>query len=225
MSRAIVARVVLLFIPVFFAWAFLSPRVIAPWVVGANELWVSAFYGQYVPEVVRKEDQTWKIDTNLFLAAEKFPNNSFQPQIRLGGPAVVELGDFSNLTLAFPLYWLLVLCFRPRILLLLKGTGWLMLLILPIAALDIYYQTTKAVLGVDGVEMLRVWDEGYVFIPNLPSEIVLKVLKPIQDASFYLFVLGAPLLLRVLLSKEDWAAYDEASPTLAPGAAMQTTAN
>lgn len=161
--------------------------------VSLNELWAVPTYERYGVELVQTETQEWRAKTRLFQATKPYAHNSHQPQLKLDGATWVELGDFKSLTLCLPLFWLLILAYKPNPKALLIGSFYLFLLIVFMVGLNIFYLTTKTL--TEGGEMLRVLKSGYVFVPDSPPEWLLKVLKPLVDASFNLLILGAPVVI------------------------------
>lgn len=202
LKKAFLIRLALFFLPVFFAWFFISSRAIIPLAVGFNEFWFVPVYSNYDVELVQTEKQRWHVKTHLFQATKPYVHNSYQPQLRLDSSTLLELGDLKSMTLCLPLFWLILFAYKPTLKGFLAGSFYLLLLIFLMVGLNLFYQITKSL--VEGGEMLRVLKSGYVFVPDRPPDWLLKVLKPLVDASFYLIVLAAPITIWLRLYWQEF---------------------
>lgn len=193
MSKAFYIRLAVFFLPTLLVWFLVSSRVIVPLAVGINELWVLPTYDRYASELVQTDKQEWRLKTKLFQANKPYVHNSYHPQLKLDGATFVELGSFKSLTLCLPLFWLLVLAYKPNFKSISIGSLYLFLLIVFMVGLNLFYQITKSL--VEGDEMLRVLKSGYVFVPERPPEWLPKLLKPLVDVVFNLLILAGPIMI------------------------------
>lgn len=195
--------------PVFLTWFFLYAKLIVPIAVSVNELWVVPTYERYGLELIQTEDQNWRVDTELFLATKPYKHNSYHPKLKVNGVTSIKLGDYKSLTFCLPIFWLLVLAFKPKPKVLFYGSVYLFLFITFSVGLNIFYQLTK--LLSESSDMVRVLQSGYIFVPDKPPQWLFKSLKPLLDASGHLLVLVAPI---VLWLKLNWTEFNQSFETI-----------
>jgi hypothetical protein len=193
-----------LLIPAFLLWKISVNHLFVPVVISAADSWVKIHHAKLVPVIKYNEPKRlWEIQTNLFIAAKPWLNNTYSPNLDVSGSTFISIGHIGGVTLGLPLFWVFIVVYsRRRLKHGLIGTG----IILVLSCITAMYVAELSILSALNSEpLLRSYINSYIVIPHNALSDWLWVFKPFRDilAAVTLFI--APVVLCFYFNNSEHA--------------------